>query len=84
MIGMIQGKWQVYDVIQHMLLSKLSYYSVRAKLRNGEPNFEMASTFFLRCLYENEDGNPNSPEDGFLKGPLLVRVSLILYSSYVS
>ena len=41
----------------------------------------MASSFCLHCLYENEDGNPNSPEDGFLKGPLLVRVSLILYTT---
>jgi hypothetical protein len=65
-----------------MFLSKL-YYSVCAKLRNGEPNFNMASSFFLHCLYENENGNPNSPEDGFLKGPLLVRISLILYASYM-
>ena len=35
----------------------------------------MTSSFFLRCLYENEDGNIDYPEDGFLKGPLLVRVS---------
>ncbi|KAI0263705.1 hypothetical protein BGY98DRAFT_877571, partial [Russula aff. rugulosa BPL654] len=54
---------------------------VCAKLRNGEPNFEMASSFFLRCLYENENGNPNSPEDGFLKGPLLVRAFRLFFTS---
>jgi len=66
-----------------VFLSNL-YYSVRAKLRNAEPDFDMASSFFLRCLYENEDGNPDSAGDGFLKGPLLVRVSLIQYASYMS
>jgi hypothetical protein len=44
----------------------------------------MASSFLLRCLYENENGDPQFPEDGFLKGPLLVRVSLILYASYMT
>lgn len=37
----------------------------------------MGSHFFLRCLYEREDGDIRYPEDGFLKGPLLVRVSLL-------
>src|SRR5882757_889126 len=54
MIGMIQSKLQVYIAIQNMFLRKL-YYSVRAKLCNGEPNFDMGSSFFLHCLYENED-----------------------------
>jgi len=31
-------------------------------------------SFFLRCLYENEAGDSESPDVGFLKGPLLVRV----------
>jgi hypothetical protein len=39
------------------------------------PGFDFASSFFLRCLYENESGNPEFPDIGFLKGPLLVRVS---------
>ncbi len=39
------------------------------------PGFDFALSFFLRCLYENESGNPESPDIGFLKGPLLVRVS---------
>jgi hypothetical protein len=38
------------------------------------PGFDFASSFFLRCLYENEAGDPESPDVGFLKGPLLVRV----------
>jgi hypothetical protein len=83
MIGMISSKSQVYNAIRNMFLSNL-YYSVRAKLRNGEPDFDMASSFFLHCLYEKENGNPNAPEDGFLKGPLLVCVSLIFYASYMS
>jgi hypothetical protein len=49
--------------------------SVRAKLRNADPGYDFASSFFLRCLYEGESGDPNSPDVGFLKGPLLIRVS---------
>ena len=48
---------------------------VRAKLRNANPGFDIASSFFLCCLYEDETGDLESPEAGFLKGPLLVRVS---------
>jgi hypothetical protein len=49
--------------------------SIRAKLRNAEPDFDFTSSFFLRCLYEGESGDPESPDIGFLKGPLLMRVS---------
>ena len=38
------------------------------------PGFDFASSFFIRCLYENEAGDPESPDVGFLQGPLLVRV----------
>jgi hypothetical protein len=38
------------------------------------PGFDFTSSFFLRCLYENEAGDPESPDVGFLKGPLLVCV----------
>ena len=47
---------------------------VRTKLRNAVPGFDITSSFFLRCLYDREDGDPNNPEEGFLKGPLLLRV----------
>ncbi len=55
-----------------------SIFSVRAKLRNADPGYNYASSMFLRCLYEKEDGDPDSPEVGFLKGPLLLRVRLSL------
>jgi hypothetical protein len=51
------------------------FVSIRAKLRNGDPGYDITSNFFLRCLYDGESGDPESPEKGFLKGPLLVRVS---------
>ena len=54
------------------------------------PGFDFASSFFLRCLYENEAGDPESPDVGFLKGPLLVRVGnfttclhIYLYSDFL-
>lgn len=52
----------------------LFWVSVHAKLRNATLGYKFASSFFLRCLYENEDGDPDSPEVGFLKGPLLLHV----------
>lgn len=50
-------------------------FSVRANLRNAAPGYDYTSSMFLRCLYEDEEGDPDSPEEGFLKGPLLLRVS---------
>jgi hypothetical protein len=50
-------------------------FSVRAKLRNAAPEYDISSSFFLRCLYENEDGDITCPEEGLLKGPLLLCVS---------
>jgi hypothetical protein len=73
---MIHSTWHFF--IQHC--SNL-LFSIRAKLRNAEPGYEFASSFFLRCLYENETGDPDSPEVGFLKGPLLMRVSTFHYVS---
>lgn len=55
----------------------IDLFSVRANLRNAAPGYNFTSSLFLRCLYEDEDGDPNSPEAGFLKGPLLLRVSLL-------
>jgi hypothetical protein len=49
--------------------------SICEKLRNAAPGYNFTETFFLCCLYEDEQGDPDSPEDGFLKGPLLLCVS---------
>jgi len=57
-------------------------FSVRAKLRNGDPGYDFTSSFFLRCLYEDGSGDPDSPDIGFLKGPLLIRVSTALSILY--
>jgi hypothetical protein len=56
------------------------FFRVRAKLRNSEPGYEFASSMFLRCLYEDEKGDKSRLEEGFLKGPLLLRVSFLLLS----
>ncbi|KAF8148024.1 hypothetical protein B0H34DRAFT_738022 [Crassisporium funariophilum] len=54
---------------------------VRANLRNMAPGFDFASSFFLRYLYENESGDPESPDIGFLKGPLVVRAYRLIFTS---
>src|ERR1700730_10345207 len=51
------------------------FFRIRARLRDATPGYDMTSSFFLRCLYEQQDGHPDFPEVGFLKGPLLLRVS---------
>ena len=50
-------------------------FSIRAKLRKGDEGYDFSSSFFLRCLYEDEEGDDLCPQEGFLKGPLLLRVS---------
>jgi len=54
-------------------------FSVHAKLWNAAPGFSFASSFFLRCFYLEEEGDPASPEVSFLQGPLLVRVRFFPY-----
>jgi hypothetical protein len=58
-----------------LCLLDLMCFRVCAKLRNAAPGYNMTSTWFLQCLYEREDGDIHCPEDGFLKGPLLIYVS---------
>jgi len=58
----------------------ISSCSIRAKLRDAAPGYDITSSFFLCCLYKGEDGDLENPLDGFLKGPLLVRVSFQVYN----
>jgi hypothetical protein len=71
-IGTTLSKFNSLDYcdIRHNIL-----FSIRAKLRNADPGYDPTSSFLLRCLYEGEEGDPDSPDVGFLKGPLLIRVS---------
>ena len=50
-------------------------YRVRAKLRDVAPDYDYTSNYFLRCLYHNEKGDPENPEEDFLRGDYLLRVS---------
>ena len=61
----------------------ISLCSICTKLRDAAPGYDITSSFFLCFLYQGEDGDPEQPLDGFLKGPLLVQVSFrsILTSS---
>jgi hypothetical protein len=72
MIGIILSKSHMSSPIPFALIS---LFSIRAKLRDAAPGYDITSSFFLRCLYQGEDGDPENPLEGFLKGPLLVRVS---------
>ncbi|KAJ4463872.1 hypothetical protein C8J55DRAFT_567254 [Lentinula edodes] len=44
---------------------------VRSKIRNKE--IKTNTSFFIRAFYQNEQGDPNDVEDGFLRGTLLVQ-----------
>jgi len=54
---------------------------VRANLRDAAPGYNYTHGFFLRCLYLDEAGDPEDPEEGFLKGPLLVRAFRHIFTS---
>ena len=49
--------------------------SVRAKIRDGLDGYSANDDYWLRCLYEGENGDPEDVETGFLKSALLVKVS---------
>ena len=53
---------------------------VHTKLREAADDYDFNLNFFLRCLYEGENGDPENPDEGFLKGPLLLRVGQSLCS----
>jgi hypothetical protein len=48
--------------------------SVRAKIRDQVDGYSASANYWIRCLYEGENGDPEDVEKGFLKGELLVRV----------
>jgi len=48
--------------------------SVRAKIRDGIDGYSASDYYWLRCLYEEEKGDPEDVEKGFLKSTLLVKV----------
>jgi len=43
--------------------------------------YDMESNYFLRCLYAEEKGDPEYPEEGYLKGPLLLRAYRHIFTS---
>jgi len=76
----IDFDWSDPKYVTHLYLCHyglIVLFSVCANLRNAVPGYDYTSSIFLRCLYEEEDGDPDFPEEGFLKGPLLLRVSLL-------
>ena len=48
--------------------------SVRAKIRDGIDGHDAFDDYWIRCLYEDENGDPEDVEKGFLKSNLLVKV----------
>jgi len=53
------------------------------KLREVAEGYDFNVNFFLRCLYNGENGDPQNPDEGFLKGPLLLRVSQLCSPCWV-
>ena len=43
-------------------------------IRDEVDGYSASTDYWLRCLYEGEEGNPADVEKGFLKGELLVKV----------
>lgn len=62
-----------------MLCHQLSP-SVCTKIHDEVDGFSASSDYWLRFLYEGENGDPEDVEKGFLKGQLLVKVRLYFLS----
>jgi len=54
--------------------------SVCAKIRDSTDGYSASNDYWLRCLYEDEKGDLEDVEKGFLKSTLLVKVYLTCYS----
>ena len=50
------------------------FISIRAKIRDGIDDYNAFGDFWIRCLYEGEEGDPEDVGKGFLKSALLVKV----------
>jgi hypothetical protein len=51
--------------------------SVRAKLRERTDSHDAFGDYWIRCLYEGEEGDPEDVEKGFLKSRLLIKVRIL-------
>ena len=51
--------------------------SIRAKVRDFSDGYNASEDYWLRCLYEGENGDPENVEKGFLKSTLLVKVQVL-------
>ena len=45
------------------------------EVRDEVDGYSASSDYWLRCLYEGEEGDPRDVEKGFLKSKLLVKAS---------
>jgi len=59
-----------YQANSHFLIS------IRAKIRDGVDGYSASNSYWLRCLYDGEKGDPEDVEKGFLKSTLLVKVRI--------
>jgi hypothetical protein len=50
--------------------------SVRAKIHNGIDGHDTFDDYWICCLYEDENRDPEDVEKGFLKSNLLVKVRI--------
>lgn len=50
--------------------------SVWAKIHDGRDGYSASDNYWIRCLYEEEKGDPRDVENGFLKSALLVKVGI--------
>lgn len=55
--------------------------AVRAKVRDLVDGYNAFDSYWLRCLYEGEMGDPEDVEKGFLKSNLLVKTFQMIFTS---
>lgn len=79
MIGTTQGE-HCYRFGHQGTLS-IFHTSVRAKVRDEVDGYNASADYWIRCLYEGEQGDPGDVEKGFLKSELLVKARISTHHS---
>ena len=68
----------------HLQPSDLTFiYSVRAKLRAADEDFDWLSSYHSRCFYAKYEPNVDQLEYGYLKSMLLIQVCRFLVTCFI-
>jgi hypothetical protein len=64
--------------------SPLKRYSIRQKIRDGDPEFMVTASSWPRFLYANSHYNPTDVEKGLFQSKILLKVRSSLFTEHNS